>query len=288
MGLLYISKGIYPVTADDILDTINGGSASGDLIISQNISWKSGTTFLGTLDHANTGNRVYTFPNASGTVPLLSMSQTWTGLNTYNAGTFKVNNILFTTTGPQIIGGTTLQLFNSSSNFIKSTIGNLDMITMGGSSTQRNINLNVDATNDVTPVISMQSQGVNWITFDPGNTQFIPINNILHLGNSSHKWVDVWATNGTIQTSFSEFKKNIVGVEDVFCMDLVKQLDTIRFQWKEGQDDVKFGFNADALKEQLPEAVAGPGGIYQSSVIGLLLGAVRHLETRLSKLENNH
>lgn len=35
-----------------------------------NLAWYSGTAFLGTFDHANTANRVYTFPDTDGTVVL--------------------------------------------------------------------------------------------------------------------------------------------------------------------------------------------------------------------------
>jgi hypothetical protein len=37
-------------------------------LTSQNFSWRSGTSFNGVLDHANTANRTYTFPDTSGTV----------------------------------------------------------------------------------------------------------------------------------------------------------------------------------------------------------------------------
>ncbi len=96
MPTLFVKKGDYAVTSDDILDTLAGGVASG------NIKWKSGTAFFGELDHANTGNRVYTFPNASGTVPLISNTQTWTGLQTFNSGTLKVTNILGATSPNEI------------------------------------------------------------------------------------------------------------------------------------------------------------------------------------------
>lgn len=42
------------------------------VLASQNFQWRSGTSFYGEFDHANTANRVYTFPDKSGTVALTS------------------------------------------------------------------------------------------------------------------------------------------------------------------------------------------------------------------------
>lgn len=82
MTILYISKGVYKVSSQDIIDTL-GADWGG------NIRWFSGTAFYGELDHANTGNRVYTFPNASGTIAILSLSQTWSAQQQFNG------NIIF-------------------------------------------------------------------------------------------------------------------------------------------------------------------------------------------------
>jgi hypothetical protein len=52
-------------TGDLVLATANLQLDAGDLV------WKSGTAFKGTLVHANTADRTYTFPDASGTVAFL-------------------------------------------------------------------------------------------------------------------------------------------------------------------------------------------------------------------------
>lgn len=86
MPVLYVSKGVYQVSAQDILDTLAGASTgTGDLHISGNYFWKSGTAFEAQLDHANTAPQIYTFPNASGTIPLLQTGNTWLSNNTFQA-----------------------------------------------------------------------------------------------------------------------------------------------------------------------------------------------------------
>mgnify|MGYP001562062626 CR=1 FL=1 len=54
---------------------------AGTWTFNQNLIWKSGTSFKGTLDHANTADRVYTMQDAAGTVPLWGdQHDKWAGL----------------------------------------------------------------------------------------------------------------------------------------------------------------------------------------------------------------
>lgn len=294
MAQLFIKKGDYAVTSQDILDTLAllTGSTT-DLVIAGNISWKSGTAFLGTLDHANTGDRIYTFPNASGTIAVLSNPQTWSGVQQFNTLTLKAVDIIFTTAGPKIIGGTTLQMINAAGNFFKVTIGTNDRIIAG-----TNVSINLNNAGELFQILNNNS--FERIRYEYDNDDFSPLDNIASLGKTGRRWVDVWAVNGTIQTSFSKFKTNIQAQDCADCMDLCKKLEPITFQWKaesfsemadekvkEHQEKVHFGFNADPLITDLPEAVAGEDGVYQSSIIALSIGAIRNLDSRLVKLETN-
>ena len=105
--------------------------------------------------------------------------------------------------------------------------------------------------------------------------------------------------NGTIQTSFSKFKKNITPSDCKDCLDICCKIEPIRFQWKKElfvntdkekadkeTNHIHMGINADILREILPEAVAGDDGIYTGALIGILIGAIRNLEERLKMLEN--
>lgn len=67
--------------------TIAGNpSFSGAPTFVNNIVWSSGVAFTGTLDHANTANRVYTFPDESGTVLLNS--------STGSGGTVPIGSVI--------------------------------------------------------------------------------------------------------------------------------------------------------------------------------------------------
>ena len=62
----------------------------GNVVSDGNIVWKSGTAFTGTLDHANTANRTWTFPDVSGEILLNIAVQTITGAKSFNTNTFKL------------------------------------------------------------------------------------------------------------------------------------------------------------------------------------------------------
>lgn len=58
----------------------------GDWQVDGNLKWKSGTSFIGELDHAITANRVWTFPDIAGTIALLEQTNVFTVAQRINAG----------------------------------------------------------------------------------------------------------------------------------------------------------------------------------------------------------
>lgn len=74
------------------------------------------------------------------------------------------------------------------------------------------------------------------------------------LGVSNFKWRDIWAQNGTIQTSDRTLKKDI---EDIpYGLTEVMALKPVRFRWKEGDDqDLKLGLIAQETLPILSEVV---------------------------------
>ena len=360
MPQLYISKGDYVATPDDILDTLNGGSsAGGDLIFGGDIYFQAHTANYGVLTHFNTGARVYTFPNATGNVALLSNPQTWSGLQTYNTGTIKVNDLLFATgtrsitqtagnyqfktesgsvyqvmiagaveytftsttldLGQNILSNVALIQGVTTSNDIDDTIAGWIYDVATGNKHVFRINsvewINIGSNNDIrflsTNNLVLQVASSKIIYFDDGvsadrvrikyeqaNDDFSPVDNVASLGKSGRRWVDVWAVNGTIQTSFTKFKQNINNFDHRTCLEICKKLEPITFEWKdETFDGMKeeqknkqmgkkhFGFNADALLTDCPDAVAGEDGIYTASVLAIALGAIKNLDSRVEKLE---
>lgn len=134
--------------------------------------------------------------------------------------------------------------------------------------------------------------GLNSI-LDVQNQQFIWDGDILpfvnstgsvagnNLGNSSFKWNEVWAKNGTIQTSDLRFKKNIINLNNT--IEIVKKLRPVNYNWKDGNDDnLHYGFVAQELKEIFPNAVVYGAetdstslGVNYSEIIPILTKAIQ-------------
>jgi len=146
----------------------------------------------------------------------------------------------------------------------------------------------------------------------------------ISLGSSSFKWKEVWATNGTIQTSDERDKQNIQPL--VVGLNAIMQLKPVSFQWKNQNSRVgtgtSLGFIAQELEQVLPDAVvhvitpqqeidnakaAGKGdiqadvyGVKYAEIVPVLVKAIQDQETlietqqqtindlieRLNKLEN--
>lgn len=66
---------LFLIVAGALSEALNITS-TGLMTLVGNYAWKSGTNFTGTLDHANTAARVYSFPDADGFVPALPTTAT--------------------------------------------------------------------------------------------------------------------------------------------------------------------------------------------------------------------
>ncbi len=105
------------------------------------------------------------------------------------------------------------------------------------------------------------------ITFYPGGGQELQLgqtssyvsnhwkpngNDTYDLGSSTFKWDDVYATNGTIQTSDITLKEN---VEDITLgTDFLKTLTPIEFNWENSGTRTHLGFSAQDVKQKLIDA----------------------------------
>ena len=93
--------------------------------------------------------------------------------------------------------------------------------------------------NDTTPSYPMDINGITRINsyLIVGNTSAATTgirpstNGNLSLGNSTYKWDDIWATNGTIATSDERTKEFI---EDIpYGVELLKSLRPVQYKWKD-------------------------------------------------------
>lgn len=92
--------------------------------------------------------------------------------------------------------------------------------------------LNLDASNDF--VLGFGATAGTYIVgpvFSPYNT------NVTSLGDALHLWTEVWATNGTIQTSDPTLKTDIAPVSSDVALKLLDAIKPITFRWKDGGVD---------------------------------------------------
>lgn len=83
---------------------------------------------------------------------------------------------------------------------------------------------------------------------------FPAIDNIYSLGISGNRWTEVWAKDGTINTSDARDKKNIRDLN--YGLKEIMQLKPVRFNWKDNIDNNdKLGLIAQDLQKVLPEVV---------------------------------
>lgn len=128
------------------------------------------------------------------------------------------------------------------------------------------------------------------------NGSFIPTTGgVYTLGKNNKKWLEVWATNGVIQTSDSRFKKQITNSE--YGLNTLMQMRPVTYYWKEGTTTRQLGFIAQEMQQLVPEAVTDPGngeslGMNYSTLIPVLTRAIqeqqeqiRTLKARLEQLE---
>lgn len=118
------------------------------------------------------------------------------------------------------------------------------------------------------------------------NGEFRPLtDNTWTNGNGSRRWTAVYATNGTIQTSFSWEKKNIEVLDGKYCLDQLPP--AVQFDWLDDKGGRYIGIIADNLPPyalEFESNSATPVGVRQSAVVGLLAGAVKELETQIKTL----
>jgi hypothetical protein len=125
--------------------------------------------------------------------------------------------------------------------------------------------------------------------------------NTRDLGTSTRRWDDVYATNGTINTSDLRDKSNVqslsYGLEDIL------KLRPVSFTWKtRPEKGTKLGLIAQELETIIPEVVSNPErtpsansepdaggetrlGVYYSDLIPVLIKAIQEQQVMISELQ---
>jgi len=175
-----------------------------------------------------------------------------------------------------------------------------------------NITANIDLiANDDLIVDDDIFLGSNERIFDGGPNEisifgkFTPsIDNDESIGKSTRRWSEVWAADGTINTSDRKHKTNIQKLD--YGLDEIIQLKPVRFRWKDKKEHgEKLGLIAQDLLEVLPEVVkkhewvvtseeeGAPRekvavenlGVFYSDIIPVLIHGIQEQQALIQELE---
>ena len=122
------------------------------------------------------------------------------------------------------------------------------------------------------------------------------------LGDATHRWRAVFATNGTINTSDARDKENIQPIE--YGMETIMKLKPVSFKWKNSfEKNTKLGLIAQDLQKVIPEVVvdkewvsneennnktqqpAARLGVYYSDIIPVLIKGMQEQQNENDKLK---
>jgi hypothetical protein len=111
-------------------------------------------------------------------------------------------------------------------------------------------------------------------------------NNAYNLGNSSFKWIAVYAVNGTIQTSDLRMKENIFTLTG--GLETVLKMNPVSYMWKDRSDNKRhLGLVAQEVLPLVPEVVDigdDPDktlGINYSGMVPLLINAIQEQQKQI-------
>lgn len=163
--------------------------------------------------------------------------------------------------------------------------------------------LHIDGTIQMGTNEKIQDGGTNEIS---SNSTIIPLSddNGTNLGRSNRRWSEVWATDGTINTSDRKHKTNIKRLD--YGLEEILQLEPVRFRWKNKKErGEKLGLIAQDLLEVLPEVVKthewvltseeedAPRekvevenlGVFYSDIIPVLIHGIQEQQAQIEELE---
>ncbi len=146
----------------------------------------------------------------------------------------------------------------------------------------------------------IQDAGINLLAF---NENIIPVSdNLWSVGNSTNRWSEVWAVDGTINTSDARDKTNIRDLN--YGMKEIMQLHPVKFNWKNNAEaGDKLGVIGQEIKKVLPEVVrdweyqvdeetgkktkisSGKLGVMYADIIPVLIRGMQEQQKQIDELK---
>jgi hypothetical protein len=112
-----------------------------------------------------------------------------------------------------------------------------------------------------------------------------------YIGDSGHRWIAIYAQNGSINTSDRNEKKNIVPTD--LGLDFVIKLKPVSYNWKKGENTEKkhYGIIAQDVEELAPDfggvwVEDGKYGFSYTELIAPLIKAIQELKAEIDELKN--
>ena len=111
---------------------------------------------------------------------------------------------------------------------------------------------------------------------------------LYNLGSSTNLWLNIYAVNGTIQTSDKNKKDNIIKLNN--SLDFINSLNPVNYTWK-GETKIHSGLIAQEVEKINPNF----GGIYKddnnyglnyTEFIAPLIGSIQELNKKINELTN--
>lgn len=144
--------------------------------------------------------------------------------------------------------------------------------------------------------LTFAANGTNRIVYNHSNNSLEPSTDTgQKLGRSGMRWLEVWASNGAIQTSDEREKDNIKPSE--LGLDFISALEPISWTWREGDDQrTHHGLGAQSVERVADALGVDFGGIIHdaetdryhlsySEFIAPLIAATQELTKRIESLE---
>jgi len=132
---------------------------------------------------------------------------------------------------------------------------------------------------------------LNGLAFLGGNTEVTgnvtpAVSGNYNLGSSSKKWNEVWALNGSIQTSDVKCKENIENLN--YGIETINKMRPVTYEWKENANGIRIGFIAQELEKLVPEVVVVDSvnnyGVRYTELIPVLTKGIQEQQVMIDSL----
>jgi hypothetical protein len=116
------------------------------------------------------------------------------------------------------------------------------------------------------------------------------LDNELSLGAATLRWTIVYATNGTINTSDRNMKKNMLAIK--YGLKEILMLNPVSYQWIDNIDNYKthLGFIAQEVETVIPEVISkgedGSYGMNYAELVPVLVKSIQELTDKVNALES--